>query len=136
MSIDPSDWMQPGVDAIVNEIVSQAASGEGNVILLHDSGGDRSQTVAALPRIIETLQAKGYHFVTVSELLGQSRDAIMPPPSDRISTVRSASVTMVVPIRATPRPNRGSGTKPPVGPVTTAAVRGDIMDSAEAMFWP
>lgn len=82
MSIDPSDWMQPGVDAIVNEIVSQAASGEGNVILLHDSGGDRSQTVAALPRIIETLQAKGYHFVTVSELLGQSRDAIMPLAKD------------------------------------------------------
>lgn len=82
MSIDPNDWMQPGVDAIVNEIVRQADSGEGNVILLHDSGGNRSQTVAALPRIIDTLQAQGYRFVSISELLGQPRDAIMPLDKD------------------------------------------------------
>jgi cellulose synthase/poly-beta-1,6-N-acetylglucosamine synthase-like glycosyltransferase/peptidoglycan/xylan/chitin deacetylase (PgdA/CDA1 family)/spore germination protein YaaH len=78
MRIDPGDWKQPGVEAIVDEAVRQAETGEGNVILLHDSGGDRSQTVAALPRIIATLKEKGYRFVTVSELLGQSRDAIMP----------------------------------------------------------
>ena len=78
MSIDPSDWKQPGVETIVKTAVRQAESGEGNVILLHDSGGDRTQTVAALPRIIEALRAKGYHFVTVSQLLGQPQDAIMP----------------------------------------------------------
>uniref|UniRef100_I2Q3D6 Glycosyl transferase n=1 Tax=Desulfovibrio sp. U5L TaxID=596152 RepID=I2Q3D6_9BACT len=78
MRIDPSDWKQPGVDAIVEEAVHQAETGEGNVVLLHDSGGDRSQTVAALPRIIEALKEKGYRFATVSELLGQTRDTIMP----------------------------------------------------------
>ena len=78
MHIDPSDWSRPGVDAIVNETLRQAQSDEGNVILLHDGGGDRSQTVAALPRIIEALQAKGYRFASVSDLLGQTRDTIMP----------------------------------------------------------
>lgn len=78
MSIDPSDWKRPGAEAIVRAAVHQAEADEGNIILLHDSGGDRAQTVAALPRIIETLRAKGYRFVTVSQLLGQPRDAIMP----------------------------------------------------------
>jgi cellulose synthase/poly-beta-1,6-N-acetylglucosamine synthase-like glycosyltransferase/peptidoglycan/xylan/chitin deacetylase (PgdA/CDA1 family)/spore germination protein YaaH len=78
MRIDPDDWKQPGVDAIVDEVVAQAETGEGNVVLLHDSGGDRSQTVQALPRIIDALRAKGYRFVTVSELLGKTRDETMP----------------------------------------------------------
>ena len=82
MRIDPDDWKQPGVDAIVDEVVRQAETGEGNVVLLHDSGGDRSQTVKALPRIIDTLRERGYRFVTVSELLGQSRDAVMPEVRD------------------------------------------------------
>ena len=51
----------------------------GHVILLHDSGGDRSQTVAALPKIIDSLRAKGYDFVPISELAGLSRDQAMPP---------------------------------------------------------
>jgi len=82
MRIDPSDWEQPGVDAIVDAVERQAETGEGNVVLLHDSGGDRSQTVKALPRIIDSLREKGYRFVSVSELLGQSRDAIMPVVKD------------------------------------------------------
>ncbi|MFP5258093.1 MAG: glycosyltransferase, partial [Acidobacteriota bacterium] len=82
MRIDPGDWKQPGVDAIVDEVVRQAETGEGNVVLLHDSGGDRTQTIKALPRIIETLRQRGYHFVTVSDLLGQSRDAVMPEVKD------------------------------------------------------
>jgi len=82
MRIDPNDWKQPGVDVIVDEVVRQVESGEGNVVLLHDSGGERAQTVKALPRIIESLRQRGYRFVTVSELLGQSRDAVMPEVKD------------------------------------------------------
>jgi len=40
-------------------------------VILHDGGGDRSQTLAALPTIIDTLRARGYTFVTVTQLLGQ-----------------------------------------------------------------
>jgi len=52
-----------------------------NIVLLHDSGGDRSQTIAALPIIIDTLRARGYRFVPVSELAGLSPMEAMPPLS-------------------------------------------------------
>ena len=52
-----------------------------NVVLLHDSGGDRSQTVAALPILIDALRARGYTFVPVSELAGLSPSQAMPPLS-------------------------------------------------------
>jgi cellulose synthase/poly-beta-1,6-N-acetylglucosamine synthase-like glycosyltransferase/spore germination protein YaaH/peptidoglycan/xylan/chitin deacetylase (PgdA/CDA1 family) len=81
MHIDPQDYLQPGVSAIVQRVLDQVSSGAGNVILLHDGGGDRSQTVAALPLIIQDLQARGYQLVTVSDLLGLSRDEVMPPVS-------------------------------------------------------
>ncbi len=85
MQIDPDDWQRPGVDEIVQRTVSMAERGEGNVILLHDSGGDRSQTVEAVPLIIEELRSRGFQFVTVSELLGRSRDEVMPPvPPDSL----------------------------------------------------
>jgi cellulose synthase/poly-beta-1,6-N-acetylglucosamine synthase-like glycosyltransferase/peptidoglycan/xylan/chitin deacetylase (PgdA/CDA1 family)/spore germination protein YaaH len=85
MQIDPDDWQRPGVDEIVKRTVAGAKSGEGNVILLHDSGGDRNQTVLALPLIIDALRGLGFQFVTVSELLGRSRDEVMPPvPPDSL----------------------------------------------------
>ena len=79
MQIDPNDWRNPGVDKIVKETIAQAVSGQGNVVLLHDSGGDRSQTIAALPKIIEGLRSKGFQLVTVSDLIGLSRNSVMPP---------------------------------------------------------
>ena len=51
----------------------------GSVILMHDGGGDRSATVAALPVLIDTLRAKGYTFVPVSELMGKTTAEVMPP---------------------------------------------------------
>ena len=79
MQIDPNDWKNPGVDQIVQATIEGAVRGEGNVVLLHDSGGDRAQTVEALPQIIAGLRARGFQLVRVSELLGLSRDAVMPP---------------------------------------------------------
>ena len=49
-----------------------------NIVLLHDAGGDRSQTVEALPLMIDRLRAQGYHFVLVSDLAGLTRDEAMP----------------------------------------------------------
>ena len=85
--IDPHDWGEEGgappppVATIVQRVVSQAQKGPGNIILLHDGGGDRSHTVAALPQIIDQLEAKGFQFTTVSGLLGQTRAEVMPPLS-------------------------------------------------------
>ena len=82
LHVDPNDWQRPGVDAIVDTTLREVEAGNynqsGQVILLHDGGGDRSQTLAALPRIIDALKAKGYQFVPVSQLAGLSRDQVMP----------------------------------------------------------
>jgi peptidoglycan-N-acetylglucosamine deacetylase len=79
--IDPQDWRK-GItpDEIVNEVLSEAKDG-GQLILLHDAGGDRTATVQALPRLIDNLRAQGYRFVSLPELLGKSRDQLMPVPS-------------------------------------------------------
>ncbi|MDQ6660097.1 MAG: polysaccharide deacetylase family protein, partial [Chloroflexota bacterium] len=61
------DWELPGVEVIAARILHLA--GNGVIVLLHDAGGNRSQTVAALPIIIETLQKQGYRFVTLQQLL-------------------------------------------------------------------
>jgi peptidoglycan-N-acetylglucosamine deacetylase len=66
--VDPQDWSRPGTGAIYSNIVSHAQSG--SIILMHDGGGPRSETLAALPQVIDTLRARGFRFATVSELLG------------------------------------------------------------------
>jgi peptidoglycan-N-acetylglucosamine deacetylase len=77
--IDPRDWEKGATaDAIVAEVI--ADKDEGQIVLLHDGGGDRSATVAALPRIIDYFQQQGYRFVTVGELVGKTRAQVMPAP--------------------------------------------------------
>lgn len=87
-SIDPMDW-EPGVtaDSIFQRVVEQKAEYEkdkretgGNIILLHDAGGDtREATIKALPRIIDYFQKQGYEFTTLADLLGKKKDELMPP---------------------------------------------------------
>ena len=62
-SVDPRDWTLPGTQAIVAAVVGSAFPGA--VVDLHDSGGPRDQTVAALPQIITQLRAQGYSFVSI-----------------------------------------------------------------------
>jgi peptidoglycan-N-acetylglucosamine deacetylase len=62
-NIDPSDYLRPGADPIATRVLS--ALKPGGIIVLHDGGGDRSQTVAALPMIITGIQAAGYRIVPV-----------------------------------------------------------------------
>jgi peptidoglycan-N-acetylglucosamine deacetylase len=82
LHVDPADWKKPGVAQIVQAALDQVKTDNpqtaGQIVLLHDGGGDRSQTVAALPLIIDGLRAKGFQFVPVSKLAGLSRDAVMP----------------------------------------------------------
>src|SRR5690606_1921963 len=58
---DSKDWARPGVDAIVRQSLPKE-DGAGAIVLMHDSGGDRSQTVAALDRMLPELREKGYTF--------------------------------------------------------------------------
>ncbi len=64
---DPQDWSMPGVKVIIQRAIGQAHNG--TIILMHDGGGNRSQTIAALPTIISTLQERGFHFVTIPQLV-------------------------------------------------------------------
>jgi cellulose synthase/poly-beta-1,6-N-acetylglucosamine synthase-like glycosyltransferase/peptidoglycan/xylan/chitin deacetylase (PgdA/CDA1 family)/spore germination protein YaaH len=89
MQIDPNDWRNPGVAQIVKNTLDGATNGEGSIVLLHDSGGDRSQTVNALPQIIEGLQEQGFTLVPISTLLGVSHETVMPPlPHEERTTAR------------------------------------------------
>jgi hypothetical protein len=74
-SIDPRDWSMPGVATIVSRVVDAAFPGA--VVDMHDGGGDRSETVAALPQIITDLRADGYSFVSTCGYLAAS-----PPPPE------------------------------------------------------
>ena len=67
--VDPADWTNPGSGAVYSRVVEAAQPG--SIVLMHDGGGDRGGTLAALPAIIDTLRARGYGFATVSELLGE-----------------------------------------------------------------
>src|SRR3954447_16268168 len=72
-SVDSKDYERPGVDAIVSGVLSDVRPGA--IVLLHDAGGDRSQTIEALPRIVLGLRRRHYTLVSVPQLL---EDA--PPP--------------------------------------------------------
>lgn len=82
LRVDPDDWALPGADAIVQRtlagIENPNPDERGQVVLLHDGGGNRAETVAALPTLIHDLRAKGYRFTTVSQLAGMTRDQAMP----------------------------------------------------------
>ncbi|MFF9335061.1 polysaccharide deacetylase family protein [Streptomyces albogriseolus] len=64
---DSEDWKRPGVDEIIRRATPE--NGKGAIVLMHDSGGDRSQTVAALDRFLPDLKDKGYEFENLTEAL-------------------------------------------------------------------
>jgi len=82
--VDTVDWTRPSPDQIVQSAVSQAQPG--SIILMHDGGGDRAATIAALPRIVKDLRAKGYEFATVGDLVISD-----PPDSDDMSSESRAT---------------------------------------------
>ncbi|MDU8945953.1 polysaccharide deacetylase family protein [Ovoidimarina sediminis] len=70
IEIDSSDWMRPGTNKIVETVTTLVEAKQGNVILFHDAGGNREQTVQALPKIIEALQDMGVSIVPLSSITG------------------------------------------------------------------
>ncbi|MDB5437529.1 MAG: polysaccharide deacetylase [Phenylobacterium sp.] len=84
LRIDTDDWKKPDPSHIINTALTRLADRDqrpGQVILLHDSGGDRSRTVAALPVLIDALRARGYKLVTVGDLAGMTPADVLPPTS-------------------------------------------------------
>ncbi len=90
--IDTNDWDEhprKSPQEIVDSVFAQMKEAQtktwmrGSVILMHDGGGDRAATLAALPVLIDALRARGYTIVPVSELIGKTRAQVMPPLSSR-----------------------------------------------------
>jgi peptidoglycan-N-acetylglucosamine deacetylase len=80
-SIDPNDWdPNMNADSIVNRTIRIAEQTDASIILLHDAGGEsRQPTVDALPRIIAYFKKRGCKFTTVADLMGKTKDDLMPP---------------------------------------------------------
>lgn len=66
-SIDSGDWSNPGVHQIVTNVLKKIHGGD--ILLFHDQGGNRQQTIDALKRILPELEKRGFQFITVSQLL-------------------------------------------------------------------
>ncbi len=102
-SADSGDWKRSGASTLARRVINQASPG--GIALLHDGGGARSQTVAALSTIIESLKARGYRFVTVPELL-RMRYVAPPKPKAKAKAKTQAKqsrkkpVIPTVPLRA------------------------------------
>ena len=97
LHVDPDDWKRPPAELIVQRVLDGVnnpnPSKRGQIVLLHDGGGDRSQTIKALPVLIDKLRAEGYSFVPVSTLAGLTRDQAMPPlPTGSLSRLADRSV--------------------------------------------
>ncbi|HEX3581930.1 MAG TPA: glycosyltransferase, partial [Thermoanaerobaculia bacterium] len=95
--LDPQDWNTEArnpdgsihhrtAEEMLQSILLQIENEHGSCILLHDGGGDRAETVRLIPMLVNTLRARGYAFVNVSDLIGANRDQVNPPvtPSDNL----------------------------------------------------
>lgn len=127
-NIDPRDWSLPGTNAIIARVLGAARNGA--IVLMHDGGGDRSQTIAALPTIIKTLQQRGYRFVTLQQLTQdahKTQTASGPTSSAALLTAQETSLPGCTPLLgALPlRASRSEDTKVSTllrGPIRRVAV--------------
>jgi hypothetical protein len=125
-SIDPRDWSEPGVAAIVAAVVDAAFPGA--VIDMHDGGGNRSETVAALPQIIVDLASQGYRFVSIC--------SSAPQPTLEQSAVYpfGASPAPGAPILSN-RPLVGAANDPNGSGYWLVAADGGVFDFGDARFY-
>ncbi|MGB8813048.1 MAG: glycosyltransferase, partial [Paracoccaceae bacterium] len=94
-NVVPPDWQDVAPADIVAAALAQLAPSGGNVIVLHDAGGDRSATVAALPTLIKALREKGFRFVSLAQMLGVPREALMPTETGARVTLDAYSFSVV-----------------------------------------
>jgi peptidoglycan/xylan/chitin deacetylase (PgdA/CDA1 family) len=128
-SVDSIDYQHPGVQAIVNAVVG--SSFPGAVIGLHDGGGDRSQTVAALPQIISQLSARGYGFVSLCQA-----PTPPPPPPPQTSAVYGFGNAPVSGAPATTQQRfTGLAAEPALGGYWLSGSEGGIFSYAGAPFF-
>lgn len=89
-NIVPRDWEQMTAYEIVDYVMNNLTDRGGQVIIMHDAGGNRSETAAAVPLLIEQLRAKGYDFVPLSRFIGLSPEEVMPYATDMLTPLDRA----------------------------------------------
>ncbi|MBV8976633.1 MAG: glycosyltransferase [Alphaproteobacteria bacterium] len=96
--VDTEDWQLPAPETMIRtsfaELTNPNPEFRGNIILLHDAGGDRSRTVQVLAPLIERLQASHYKIVPLSELAGLTREQVMPALAPTVSLFTDRVVFM------------------------------------------
>lgn len=107
-NVDPRDWARPGVSAITSNILTFTQNG--SIILMHDGGGNRSETVAALSNIISRLLARGYTFVTIPQMMLHLTADNDDPPGHLASTGNAMAFCqpLASPEAALPEPFRNN----------------------------
>ncbi|MCP5075231.1 MAG: glycosyltransferase [Rhodobacteraceae bacterium] len=93
--IVPPDWTGVSTEEIVSFVLNKVNSGDGNVVLLHDAGNDRSATVAAVPKIIKALREEGYEIVSLAQILGMEKQDLMPKLQNSKDLVGTVSFSIM-----------------------------------------
>lgn len=93
--IDPRDWDGKDADTIVSAVRAAALAGRGNTVLLHDTGGDLTHTLEALPLIIEGLRADGFTFVSLETLMTAQPVDLMPDADARLEDIDAVSFAVL-----------------------------------------
>lgn len=93
-NVDPRDWAVPGTKAIIANVLHSVH--DGSIIEMHDGGGNRSETVAALPTIITTLEQRGFRFVTIPRLIANLSTASIVTPQSQIALAGSPGIVSML----------------------------------------
>jgi cellulose synthase/poly-beta-1,6-N-acetylglucosamine synthase-like glycosyltransferase/peptidoglycan/xylan/chitin deacetylase (PgdA/CDA1 family)/spore germination protein YaaH len=85
-NVDPDDWKTHDAELVAQRVIAGVTSGQGQIVVMHDGGGDRAHTIAAIKKFVPELRRRGYQFVALDKLLGVSRaDLQQPvPPSEAV----------------------------------------------------
>jgi peptidoglycan-N-acetylglucosamine deacetylase len=78
-TVDPHDWARPEPEIIVDYLVRRLEKFDGGVVLMHDGGGDRKNTVAALRPLIRTLKSRGFTFAQLHQIFGDANIDVVNP---------------------------------------------------------
>ncbi len=105
-AVDPNDWKKPGASVVAQRVISETKPGD--IILTHDI---HQGTIDAVPAILDGLLAKGYKFVTVSQLIAMEKPAASPSPSASPSTSATPTPTPKPTPVATPTPKKKAAKK-------------------------
>jgi cellulose synthase/poly-beta-1,6-N-acetylglucosamine synthase-like glycosyltransferase/peptidoglycan/xylan/chitin deacetylase (PgdA/CDA1 family)/spore germination protein YaaH len=91
-NVDPNDWNTHDAELVAKRVIDGVASGQGHIVVMHDGGGDRSHTIAAIEKFVPELRRRGYQFVSLDKLLGLKRSDLQMqvPPSEAVLSASDA----------------------------------------------